>query len=264
MSSEEGFLSPEMASTVERIRQEYSAWFALIGAANRLAMDVLPELKPDVSDNQKILEAAFFSKALQSAQAVVLLLERGMIGDARTVLRSCVETALLQRKIADDKSFEARLLEWNDHHRRTLANSVLEEARLTSQWPAEHLESIRAATLEIESKYPGGKPRGVHLAEIAASVNGMHLYTLFFRPMSGDSAHGTLDSLARHVTSDKHGDMTGFAFGPQSRNVPETLSACLSVLFHVLDTAIEGFGLAQYRTRLADCLANWKALGAPK
>lgn len=264
MLSLDGFLAPGMASTVEGIRREHAAWFDALGVANRLAMEILPELKPGRQDNQKVLEAAFYAKALQSIQAVALLVERGMIGDARTILRTCVEGAILQRKVADDPTFVARLIERHDYHRRSLGTGVLNNAQLAAELRPDDLSRIKATAAEISARYPNAKPRDINLAEVAASVNGMHLYTLFFKPLSGDSAHGTIDALERHITSDSKGHMTGLAFGPQPVGVADTLSASLSVLFHVLDTAIERFALAQFRPRLAECLTNWKAMAAPE
>lgn len=264
MSAKEGFLSPEMKTTIERIRRDYADWFEVISATNRLAMEILPALKPDRADSQKVLEAAFYGRALQSIQAAVVLTERGMIGDARTVLRACVETALLQRKIADDAAFADRLVERHDFHRRKLGNGVLNNPQFVAGLQPVDLEEINATVKEIDSRYPDRKPRDINLFDIARSVDGRHLYELFFRPMSGDSAHGTLDSLARHVTTDQHGSMKGLAFGPQPREVAEAVSVATAVLFHVLDTAVDSFGLAQFRSPLADCLNAWKALALPR
>lgn len=253
-----------MASTIERIRRENAAWFDALGVANRLAMEILPELKAEMADNQKVLEAAFYGKALQSIQAVVLLAERGMIGDARTILRTCAETTILQRKVADDPEFVARLIERHNYHRRTLGIGILNNEQIAAELRADDLARIKATVEEISAQHPNRKPRDINLAEIAESVNGMHLYTLFFKPMSGDSAHGTLDALERHISSDSQGNMAGLAFGPQPREVADTLSASLSILFHVLDTAIERFELGPFRPRLAECLTTWKAMAAPR
>ena len=98
-SKQEGFLSKNLGATIAKIRRDFASWFDLLEACNRLAMDVLPHVKPATTDKQQLLEAAFYGKAVQSIQAVVILAERGMSGDARVLLRSGVETAIVQRKV---------------------------------------------------------------------------------------------------------------------------------------------------------------------
>lgn len=264
VSAHEGFLSAEFALTVAKIRRDHSTWFGVLTTANRLAMDVLTRLKPGTADNQKVLEAVFYARGLQSIQAVVLLAKRGMTSDARTLLRACVETAILQCKISRDAKFADKLAERHDYHRRALGNAALSDPQIVNPMHPGDAEAIRATVDEINSRYPGRKPTDIKLAEIAESVNGMHLYNLFFRPMSGDAAHGNFDALNRHVVTGEHGEMTGLSFGPQVGELADTLSATISVLLHILDTAIESFALAQFRTPLANCLDAWKALVASR
>jgi hypothetical protein len=87
MSAVEGFLSTGFTKTVTRIRQDYSSWFDVIHRCNRLAMDVLPCLKSGTTNDQKLLEAGLYGRAIQSFQAVILLAERGMSADTRRPCR---------------------------------------------------------------------------------------------------------------------------------------------------------------------------------
>jgi hypothetical protein len=260
MSAAEGFLSVEFAETIAKIRLDYAIWFGLLEDCNRLAMAVLPKLQPGTTDNQKLLEAVLFARALQSIQAMTVLAERGMTGDARTLLRSCSETAIFQRKLQLDATFANSLQERHDFHQRKLATALLADPRSKAELTPEQVQALQTVIGEIDGRYPGSKPSDINLATVAASVDGMALYDLIFRSTSGVAAHTTLNSLVRHVVSDEDDNITGLRFGPQVEDLPDTLSGGISVLLHVLDAAIEGFGLLEFRAQLATCSDRWKEL----
>lgn len=260
MSRNEGFLSPHFSQTTARIRLDFSIWFGLLEDCNRLAMAVLPRMQPGTADNQKLLEAVLFARALQSIQAMTVLAERGMTGDARTLLRSCCETAIFQRKLHLDAAFADKLQERHDFHQRKLANAILSDPNSTAKLTPEQIQSLRMVVAEIDGRYPVRRPADVNLAAVAASVNGMALYDLIFRSTSGDAAHTTLNSLVRHVVSDQDNNITGLRFGPQTDDLADTISGGISVLLHVLDAAIESFGLLDVRDQLAVVLHRWKEL----
>jgi len=223
-------------------------------------MAILPRVQPGTADNQKLLEAVLFARALQSIQAMTVLAERAMTGDARTLLRSCCETAIFQRKLHLDAAFGDRLHERHDFHQRKLANALLSDPSSTAELTPQQVQLLRVVVAEIDGRYPVRKPADVNLAAIAASVSGMALYDLIFRSTSGDAAHSTLNSLVRHVVSDQDNNIIGLRFGPQTDDLADTLSGGISVLLHVLDAAIESFGLLDVRDQLAEALHRWKEL----
>jgi hypothetical protein len=260
MSAQEGFLSPEFSKTVAQIRRDHRAWFDMLNMCNRLAMDVLPCVKPGTSDNQKLLEAGLYGRAVQSFQAIALLGERGMSGDARTVLRSLCETVIVQRRTAQDARFVDKLVERHDYHRRTLGNALLRDRPAMANMDSEQVRKLQAVIEEITAQYPAGRPTDINLADEAATAGGTAMYNVIFRPTSGDAAHAGLNALDRHFAVDEKDKISGLRFGPDASELADTLSLAISLLLHVMDSAIESFSLAEFRAGLAGCLESWKTL----
>ena len=69
---------------------------------NALGMQVLPNAKASTTDNQQLIAAALYGRTLTSFQAAIVLAERGMIGDARTIVRAAAETAIVLAAVAQD------------------------------------------------------------------------------------------------------------------------------------------------------------------
>jgi hypothetical protein len=89
---EEGFLSPKISGWIEKHRAENRAWFAHAMDLNSVAQRLLLEVP---LDNETLPFKLFFVRGLSSFQAAILLAERGMTQDARTIIRSCFETVFV-------------------------------------------------------------------------------------------------------------------------------------------------------------------------
>src|SRR5260221_13297977 len=91
---DDGFLSPDLVAWTATIRTEFKDWFELVESFNRDAMKVLWSIKPSLSKNQQLVAALLYGRALQWFQGTVLMLERGLISHAVTLVLSCAATAI--------------------------------------------------------------------------------------------------------------------------------------------------------------------------
>ncbi|WP_374015216.1 DUF5677 domain-containing protein [Massilia sp. BJB1822] len=75
-----------------------------------------------------------FGRALQSFQSSLLLAERGALADARTVVRSCVESVVTLSVLRVSPDLPARLVEDHDAHRfpRTCASDMFSAGKSKS------------------------------------------------------------------------------------------------------------------------------------
>jgi hypothetical protein len=104
VSQNEGFLSPALSGSIANIRADFAPWFDAVTAFNTLGMRVLPNVKADQSSNQQLVVAALYGRVLTSFQAAVLLAERGLLADARIVVRGAAETAIVLVAVEKDEA----------------------------------------------------------------------------------------------------------------------------------------------------------------
>jgi Family of unknown function (DUF5677) len=69
--------------------------------------------------------ALLFGRALTSLQSVVILAERGLSADSRTVLRAAAETTIVLCAVAADAGVADQLVLRHQWHRRKLLTSWL-------------------------------------------------------------------------------------------------------------------------------------------
>ena len=140
----DGFLYSNLPEDVARVHARFPELFAFVRRCNRLAVATRKQLTPDASDQQKVLEAVLFGRALQSLQAAFILVERGMVADARASVRSAAETTIYHVKTAKDAAFVKKFLEDHACNQRKFAKAVLEDATIVAALSAEQRQSLAA------------------------------------------------------------------------------------------------------------------------
>lgn len=266
VSQNEGFLSPGLLSSVANIRADFAPWFDAATAFNTLGMRVLPDVKADKSGSQQLVAAALYGRVLTSFQAAFLLAERGLLADARTVVRGAAETVIVLAAVVKDEAVCDLLIDRHFWHHRKLRQAWLNDPQAVAQMTTQEVDAAKAVIADVDAEHPKAKTLKndpVAIAALAQQAGFTALYNAVYRSASGDAAHTSIDALNRHVHADDQANITGLKFGPDVSDLPATLSDAISVLSHALHAVIEHFKPVQFGDELAQCIAAWKALGVP-
>jgi hypothetical protein len=259
-----GFLQGDDAPRVAQVRQRYAPWFAFIDRLNRLAMSVLSREVPKV--REELYVAILYARAVSMFQGAVLLSERGMGAEARTLVRGCAETAIALGCVRLDPTFFDRLDEDHDRDRVAQANELLQLPETDPNISPAQRADLRRVIAEVSSQYQQG-PRRIKWASAAVTAAMTDLYLTVYRQTSGDAAHVSLRSLDRHVAADSTGTIHGFRYQPDIVGVPDTLSAAIAALLHASEVKLRGLADTA-TTEMSTLSREWSALveaqnGAP-
>jgi Family of unknown function (DUF5677) len=258
-----GFLSPDLAISIVRIRQQFAPWFQVGSSFSALGMKVLSVLNPDKANNQKLVAAATFGRALTSYQSAYILAERGLLADARTVVRAAAETAIFLSALSQDASVADILIERHFFHHCKLRAAWLDDPQAIAEMTPEQVAAINASIAEIDKEHPNLKRDPLVLSTLAGKGPFIALYNAVYRVASGDAAHVSLDALNRHIRADAAGDIEGLKFGPEVEDLPDTLSIAISILALALYSVLELFSVEKFNDELGRCMTAWKDLGIP-
>jgi hypothetical protein len=253
-----GFLQSDDASRIAQTRQRHAAWFAFVEKLNRLAMSVLSREVPKV--REELYVAMLYARAVSMFQGAVLLSERGMGAEARTLVRACAETAIALGCARLDPTFPGRLDEDHDRDRVAQANELLQLPETDPNISPAQRADLRRVIAEVSSQYKQG-PRRIKWASAAVTAAMTDLYFTVYRQTSGDAAHVSLRSLDRHVAVDSAGTIHGFRYQPDIDGVPDTLSAAIAALLHASEAKLRGLADAA-TTELRTLSREWSALVA--
>lgn len=237
-----GFLADCVSESVTFIRSESAEWFALADeisdALQRTAMQAKQSIKGSSLD-PKVIATLLLMRTCGNFQGAILLLERGLLPEAKTLIRSCVEASFCLAALHDSPDEFVELLRADDDaSRRAQANFILTRSEFDSTTP-----EARDRLQKIVDSIPKSKNMGIFkLAEMGPYLR----QYLYYKVLSHDAAHVSARSLHRHMNVGEKG-WYGFVWGQGSKSeVDETLDlGCAMVL---------GVGVAF--TNIVDDLAN--------
>ena len=261
----DGFLAPEIDQVRIAVRSapEYKAWFAYVDDLNRLGFEMLRSHQVSLDDRRGLSISILFVRIHQSFQAAVLLIERGIVPDARTILRSAVESAIALIALAADESFVDRLVAADRKHKLTIARMCLEDPDYRATHSAEMIAQLERTVAEMEAlKGELDKaPASIKWDQVAKRYC-KDLYNLLYRSLSADGTHTTPDTMNRYLETDDV-QITGLKLGPDASNLAEMvdtiLNACLAFLWAAQAFA-DVFDQARSSARIKTLLARFREL----
>jgi hypothetical protein len=240
----DGFFSPELEQFRAGVRgtEPYKAWFDYALDLNRIGFDLLRQASSPATDPRLFGMHGHFVRAHQTFQSALLLAERGLVTDARTLVRSGVESAIALHALANDARFVDQMIEAHHLHRRRAARIVLDTPAYLAMYSSHEVAAMHATIAEADALETRLSPAAVangatppkkrKLQDIEWASTAMKhcpdLYQLLYRTTSTDGTHATVSTLNRFVETDETGRIVAFKIAPGTDGIVEALSAaCL-------------------------------------
>jgi hypothetical protein len=262
--STHGFLSPELDKFRASLRSvpAYKAWFDFGDGLNRLGNDMLDGVNVPLDDNQRLTIAGLFVRAHKSLQAALVLAEMGLVGDARTVLRSAVEGAIAVNALANDPTFLDKLCEAYHLNQRKRAQLVLNNPDYRKIYSVEQITEMETTIQDVNAKE---KAAGREFVDTkwgnVAQKHCKDLYDLLYRSLSSDGTHTTIDSINRVFESDPQTKrIIDVKVGPDIANLVDTLKAACLMFLWAADPFARAYDQVTNRTRIEEMVQGFTAL----
>jgi hypothetical protein len=159
-----------------------------------------------------------------------------MTTEARILLRSATEAAIILTALVADPQYTQKLTNRTEYYARKIATEFLTEP-LKSRAPQQSSAEYQKVLNDLNAKYPAGFPHKgdpVNVAD-AAKCNqvAQELYSTVFRVSSSDSTHISSGSLKSQFRQTSRG--TAIAIGPDNGGILSTLSQMFVVLWLAID-----------------------------
>lgn len=206
---EAGFLSAPARAFREHVHAQYWPWVELLYDINHCATDLQHSIHIHRTKLEEAYGAVLFARTIASVQASVLLLEFGLPSQARTVLRSALETLFPLCAVAKEPTLAAELVASHGADRRTVADRV-------RKWKNPALrETIakQASEAELDAML-ASKAKSLNQYELAKRADMEDWYLTLYTLLSF-AAHGAISDLESHAVLDADGDVVEFKSEPE-------------------------------------------------
>ncbi len=261
--SQDGYLSPEIEQLSRTLRntEPYRQWFNFADELNRFGIGILDNLQVPRHDQQRVTICALFVRAHQSFQAALILAGKGMLSDARVVLRSAVEGAIAMHAIAKDSTFIERLEEAHHADERQLANLVLNTPDYKKFFSENEITKMERTTRNITEleKAREGNLRRINWAD-EASKYCKDLYNLLYRLLSSNGTHTNITTISRFLSFDNQNTLAEIKIGPDIIDMVQVMQMICLTLLWAADPFTEVFQMSENREILQKFLERFPNL----
>jgi hypothetical protein len=256
--NDEGYLSPDIAAWISKHRADNADWFALAGDLNRIAQCQLARLKVRDDDHQSLVVALCFMRSLSLFQGSIIMAERGMMAEARTLMRGCLETVFLMGAAQKQPDIGELLIQDDAHRREKIAKKILSNHEVLT----EEDRALEATLTEFVVMRENSGLKGTPLAiRAVAKMGGLEaVYDTYYAALSNDSAHPSLTSLRRHLSPDDNAP--GFRWGPDvpASDVGVAVSYACTACIYSIQIANDRFDTGDLGDRVGEAWKQYKRL----
>jgi len=192
----DGFLSPEIKDWIRVHRADNNEWFEFSDALSRSSQKILTGMSiriPDSGDDSEVLAMMLFTRALSNFQGSVLMAERGMIIEARTLTRSCLESMFCLVTMVNRKDLFAKEFKQDTLHSKNW------RAKMALKDPADLLGFLNVDSETSLADYAFSLSQDPALKKLElgsiAAYAGLKQQYFVYRQLSADSAHASFEAL---------------------------------------------------------------------
>ncbi len=258
----DGFLSPTMEEFRTSLRKvpAYRLWLEFAEGLNRVGWGMLEDHETPTTDNQRLIISALFIRAHQSFQAAITLIEKGMLADARVVLRGAVEGAIALNALANDATFDLQLIGAHHHNQRKIARILLNTPVYRERYSAAEIAQMETTLNNVadQEAAAGREFRDVTWAAVAAK-HCPDLYDLLYRALSNDGTHTNINAIHRFLEFDESSHLTGLRFGPNTGDMVDVLKHACMMFIWAADPFARAHAL-QFRPQIAEKLREFSRM----
>ena len=217
---DQGFLSAKLGRWTSQFRKEFAPWIKLYKKINAFSYSVLRNpLVP--ANTAQILSWTLYLRALSSYQAALILAERGLDAECKTVLRSLAEAAFALAAIEKNREFAARLLKANEY----------EELQWMKKWNEVNQgrdKRLQDKISHLSARVSRRDKLGVR--QIAEAAGMLNVYYVQYSTLCM-FGHPTPHSLALRTRRDKQTQMIETSLHPTANDAHDNLR--LGIMFSI-------------------------------
>lgn len=206
---DQGFLNAEIAGVRPAVREKYAVWRELLLDVNSRCVSLQHEAGVDPCDPRALLAAAHFARLLASVQGSVILLEHGLVAQAKALLRVALESLFALAAVQAKPEVALSLARSHEADKRTLADRML-------RWQGAELKASAASLItedELKS-YLAVKTPDVKTFELAKAADMVDWYLTLYSLLSFP-AHATVSDVSAHLIANAAGEVVGLKNEPE-------------------------------------------------
>ncbi len=233
--NKEGFLAEHINQWIEKHRKENSELFKLCEDINRFSHSTMLNITIHNKYLPEIIGASLYIKAMSNFQGVILMAERGMINEAKALLRCLLECQFAIVAVDKDKNIVDQFVLKDQLQRRDYLKAYVRNKKAGIAHPedAPSLEEIDNLLQDIKKQIKKKSIKKLTKRDLAEKAGLLTTYDSAYKILSG-TIHVNARDLEQYLDLNDEGEIKGFIWGPDVEEIDAILFTAAESMFFIL------------------------------
>jgi hypothetical protein len=233
-----GFLSPDLENYKCRIRENYSHLVDLFNDFNNFAQRMVFNINVHNKNPEEIFIACLYIRSLSSYQSFFLLIERGIVNEAKIILRTLIEILFQLVAINKNKNFVKEYALQDSRHKKKLVHKIIELNKISKE---KFLDKDLNSLLEtIQVDIDENEIKELKTYDYAKKAGLLDFYYTAYTLLS-NTVHASSRDIETHLVFDDQKNIISFDWGPSGKGIEMLLITSIETFYIILTNVLEKF-----------------------
>ena len=239
-----GYLSEEIFLWIKKHREKYSEWFTLCENINELSHSTMFTFNVHNEYLPELIVASIYVRAMSNFQGAIIMTERGMINEAKSLLRCLLECMFAIVAIEKDKNISNQFTFDDLLERRNFMKAYKRNKGkgIPQHEDAPSFKEIDKHLQNIEKQIKDNKVKKLKKRDLAKKAGLETTYDSLYKYLSG-TIHVNVRDIEQYLKIDDNGKIKEILWGPDVQEIDFALLTAAETMLRIITAASSLFEL---------------------
>lgn len=236
----QGFVSEDSRKVAQKLEMQYASLWSEAFAVNEFSQAFQYDLEVHKNSLAEMLAAVMYARTLSTYQGFLIMVERGMMQQAKMLLRCMFESLFPLVAISESLDFAERLLGSEELERLKGVNKLIRYWERTGDKDGQ-LEDVKKLAGTLKEALAKADAKKISIVDAAEAAGLVDWYDTVYSFLS-NSVHASVRSLEEHLCVDAGGDIEAIKNEPSLEDADKLLVTGMESMFYAMRAAARVFG----------------------
>ncbi len=244
-----GYLSEEISLWIKKHREKNSEWFTLCENINELSHSTMFTFTVHNEYLPELIVATIYVRAMSNFQGTIIMAERGMINEAKSLLRCLLECMFAIVAIEKDKNTSNQFVFDDLLQRKNFLKAYKRNKAkgIPQHKDAPSLKDIDKHLQDIEKQIRENKVKKLEKRDLAKKAGLETIYDSVYKLLSG-TIHVNVRDIEQYLKIDDNGKIKEILWGPDVQEIDFVLLTAAETMLRILTAASSLFELSHNKS----------------
>jgi hypothetical protein len=241
----DGYLSNQITYLIKKNWNQNSKWFNLCKEINRFSHATMFKMIVHNKCKPELMVALLYIRSISNFQGVIIMAERGMVNEAKVLLRCLIECGFAVVAIDKDKTIVDRLI--LDDRIQQLGKLKAMKRNIENGVPlpkdAFSIDEIKTRIRDVISEIKKSNIEKFTTRDLAEIAGLIKTYDSAYKVLS-DTIHVSVRDLEQYLELNEKGEIKQLLSGPDVKEIDMILLTASEIILSILESISNIFSLS--------------------